>query len=63
MTKNISLALLAIFAIIFIWAGYSITDAWHHVTSQTDQNTLLGYTIGWLASPFVVLAGFKLFND
>jgi hypothetical protein len=61
--KNISLALIAIFAVLFIWAGVSIYQAWQHVASMAAQNTLLGYTVAWLASPLAVLAAYRIANE
>lgn len=64
MTKNqLKLIALTIFAIIFVWAGFSISEAWQHVTNQAEQSTMLMYTIGWLAAPIGLAALVKIFND
>lgn len=62
-TKKIKYAALIVFAIIFTWAGFSIAEAWQHVTNQAEQSTMLTYTIGWLAAPIVVAALARIFGD
>jgi hypothetical protein len=63
MTKNIKLVVIAVLAILFIWAGFSIKEAWTHVSTQAEQSTMLMWTVGWLLSPAATAALLKILTD